>query len=225
MKVYVLVPAHNEENTIQEVISRIRKIDAIPIIIDDGSTDRTNELAKKSKTIVLRHEINKGKGEALKTAFNYILEKCKEAKYIVIVDADMQYLPEEAVRLLKPLEEGADFVTGYRNFKETPLRHRLGNFVWKNFFNIIFGTKFKDTNCGFMALKRKAVKKIKNIRGGYIIENSLFAEAIKNNLKIKQVPVTINYEKISETFRGIKIVTYVLIFIFKEGFKYRLGIK
>jgi len=225
MKVYGLIPAYNEEENIQEVISRLKNIKIIPIVVNDGSTDRTNELAKKRRVIVLKHEKNKGKGEALKTGFKYIIQKCKDAKYIVIIDADMQYPPEESIKLVKPLQQGADFVTGYRNLKELPFRHRLGNCVWKGFFNLLFGTKFKDTNCGFMALTRKAVEKIKNIHGGYIIENSLFIEALKNNLRIEQVPIKVNYEKISGIFRGIRVEFSVLIFIIKEGFKYRLGIK
>jgi glycosyltransferase involved in cell wall biosynthesis len=226
MKACGLIPAHNEEKTIQKVISYVKKIKLLPIVIDDGSTDNTAYLAKKSKAIVLRHDVNKGKGEAIKTGFDYILTKQPKIQYTVLIDADFQYNPIEATRLLKPLKNGkADFVSGYRNFRKIPFRHRLGNWVWKTFFNLLFGTNFKDTNCGYMALTKEAMKKIKRIHGGYIIENTMFIEALRNNLRIKQVPVSVMYKEKSKITRGIRMVLGVLVFIIKEGIKYRLGVE
>jgi len=225
---YALVPAFNEEKNIKEVILRLKKHRNVNVIVvDDGSTDATPKIVKKLGAVLVRHETNKGKGEALNSGFNYILKNCPTAKYVVLLDADMQYLPEEAAKVLKPLEDGeADFVTGYRSWSEVPFRHKLGNFVWRTFFNILFGTNFKDTNCGYMGLTKEAMKKVKRaIRGGYIIENALFIEAIKNNFRIKQVPVTVIYKRKSRIPRGLRMGFGVLFFIFIEGLKFRLGIK
>ena len=162
MKTYALIPAYNEEKTIEKVVKKVKKMNLTPIVVDDFSSDNTYELAKRAGAIVLKHEKNKGKGEAIKTGLEFL--KKNDFDHVVLIDADMQYSPEEAIKLLTPLKEGkADFVVGYRNWKNIPFRHKLGNFVWRNSFNILFGTKFKDTNCGFMALNKKAVKKIKNI--------------------------------------------------------------
>jgi glycosyltransferase involved in cell wall biosynthesis len=226
-KYAALIPAYNEEKNIREVIVHLKSHPHIDIIVvDDGSIDKTAEIARKMGVTVLKHKINKGKGEALKTGLNYIL-KNHNADYVVLVDADMQYNPREATKLLKLLEKDkADFVMGYRDWKKVPFRHRLGNLVWRFFFNLFFGTKLKDTNCGFMALNRNAVEKIKkHIHGGYIIENSMLASAIKNRLRIRQVKVSVFYKEKSRIERGIRIVFGVLIFIISEGLKYRLGIK
>jgi glycosyltransferase involved in cell wall biosynthesis len=225
---YVLVPAFNEEKNIKEVILRLRKHKNVNVIVvDDGSTDATPQIVKKMGTVLVRHETNKGKGEAINSGFNFILKNYPKTKYVVVIDADMQYLPEEAMKLLKPLEDGrTDFVSGYRDWSEVPFRHMLGNFVWRKFFNILFGTNFKDTNCGYIALTRNAMKKVKrSIRGGYKIENSIFIAAIKNKFRIKQVPVTVIYRKSSGIARGINIVFAVFLFILIEGLKFRLGIK
>ncbi|MGC8812782.1 MAG: glycosyltransferase family 2 protein [Candidatus Aenigmatarchaeota archaeon] len=226
MKVFSLIPAYNEEKTIFEVVRRVKKLKIFPIVIDDNSSDKTNELAKKAGAIVLRHNVNKGKGEALKTGFEY-LKKRKDIEALVLLDADLQYPPEEAIKLLAPIKSGeAEFVTGYRNFKSLPFRHRLGNFVWRNSFNLFFGTKFKDTNCGLMAIAGNRIKTLsKAVYGGYIIENALFIEALKNKLKIKQVPVKVFYKKKSGVLRGVRVVLGVLIFILKEGIKFRLSKK
>ncbi|MFH0711069.1 MAG: glycosyltransferase family 2 protein, partial [Candidatus Aenigmatarchaeota archaeon] len=140
MTEFALIPAYNEENHIEEVIRRLRKVDSIiPLVVDDGSKDRTAELARKAGATVIRHLRNKGKGEALKTGFEYILKK-KDAKYVVVVDSDLQFLPEESTRFLKALKKGANFVCGYRNFSRVPFANRLGNQIWIFAFNLLFGS-------------------------------------------------------------------------------------
>ena len=226
MKSIALIPAFNEEKTIKEVISELKNVNLNCLVIDDGSTDRTSKIAQKSNAIVVRHNENKGKGEALRTGFEYILKNLHDIESLVIVDADLQYYAKESIKLLKPLEEKeADFVMGYRNWRTVPFKNRLGNFVWRTTFNLLFKTKLKDTNCGFMALSRGAISKMKRAYGGYIIENMMLIDALKNKLKIKQVPVSVKY-KIKHSKRniiiGIRIVLGCLIFIFNEGIKYRL---
>ena len=224
MESVAIIPAFNEEETIEEVISRLKKIGLKSIVIDDGSTDKTTELAKKFDAIVIKHTINIGKGEALKTGFNYILKKMPEVKYVVIIDADMQYLPEQADSILKPLKDKkADFVMGYRDWSTVPLRHNFGNFVWRSIFNLFFGTKLKDTNCGYMGLSRKALEKIQKIHGGYIIENMMLVEVLRCRLRIKQVPVTVIYKYKRSIFNGLRTGLGVLVFIIEEGIKYRLS--
>ena len=224
----VLVPAYNEGENIKELITRLKKSPKLKIIVvDDGSTDSTVGIVKRSGVKLIQHKKNKGKAEAIKTGFNYILKNYPDVKYVVLLDADMQYYPEDAVKLLGPLENGeADFVTGYRNWSRVPFRHSLGNFVWRATFNFLFGTKFKDTNCGYMALNRRAMEKMSEIiHGGYILENAMFIEAVKRKLRIKQVPVRVVYKETRPVFNGIRVVGGLLLFILKEGFKYRLGIK
>jgi len=226
-KYIALIPALNEEKNILKVIFEMNKYPHIKtIVVDDGSTDKTAEIARSLGVKVLQHKKNKGKGEALNTGFKYILQSQKSVKYVAIIDADLQYMPSEAMKTLKPLEEGeADFVMGYRNFIKIPFRHQLGNFVWRSFFNILFGASFHDTNCGCMALTTGAIRKIGRVHGGYIIENSMLAQAVRKKLKVSQVQVNVSYKHISKIPRGIRVVLGVLVFILTEGFKYRLGIK
>lgn len=227
METIILIPAYNEEKNIKEVTTRVKKSGFFPIVIDDGSNDRTAEVAEKSGTTVVRHEKNKGKGEAMTTGFKLIAEKYPEVKYVVILDADLQYDPEDIPRIVEPLKKNeADFITGYRNWKEVPGRHSLGNFVWRNTFNLFFGTKLKDTNCGFIAMTTEAMKKMMKITyGGYIIENMMLAEALKNNFRIKQVPVKVHYHYIRSIPGGSRIVLGCWIFIIKRALRQRFRIK
>ncbi len=226
-----LIPAYNEEKNIEEVVDRTENTGVFSeiIVVDDGSKDSTAEKAKKIsltskiKITLISHEKNKGKGEALKTGFEHILKTNSDAA--VIMDADMQYPPEQAEKIIEPIKNGiADFVMGFRDFRKVPFRHMLGNFVWKTSFNILFGTKLKDTNCGLMALSRKAMENA-SVHGGYITENAMLASMVKKGLRIEQVPVVVDYHRASGIKRGIRMVLGVLFFIIKEGLKYRIGIK
>ena len=225
MKTGILLPAYNEEKNIQIVIRDVKRYlpDSKIVVVDDGSTDKTNALAKKTGVIVIKHETNKGKGEALNTGFDYFFKRHPEIDVVIVADADRQYSIDEIVKILEPLKKGeADFVMGYRNWRKVPYGNAMGNFIWRTIFNFFFKTKLKDTNCGYIGLTRKTIKTIGKVYGGYIIENAMLRDAVKNGMRIKQVPVTVKYKKgnishFSRMFFGI------LYFIVVEGINYRLG--
>ena len=223
MKVGIIFPAYNEEKYIAKVLKKALKIfkkDYI-VVVDDGSKDRTYEIAKKYVKYVIRHERNKGKAEAIKTGIKFLLRK--NVNYIIISDADMQYDVKEAKKILKELKKGMQFVMGYRDFSKIPLRHRLGNFVWRTTFNFLFSQRLRDTNCGLVGFDREAAKILVNkIYGGYILEPSMLIISIIYRLRISQVKVNVVYRKISKFFRGIRVVLGVLIFILRKGLKYRI---
>jgi glycosyltransferase involved in cell wall biosynthesis len=223
-RIFAIVPAYNEEKNIEEIIARLKKSGIFPIVVDDHSSDRTAELAKATGATVLTQESNMGKGQAMRAGIDYLMKNHPDAEYIVFIDADMQYAPEDARRMVDALKKaGADIATGCRNWSTVPFRHRLGNLVWRTTFNLLFGTKLKDTNCGLMAMRRDAVEKIKDgVKGGYITENSMFIEALKGKMKVEEVDVPVTYRKISTIKRGVKTVGGVYIFILREGLKYRI---
>jgi glycosyltransferase involved in cell wall biosynthesis len=224
-KIGVLLPAYNEEKNIRIVINEAKRFlpNSKIVVVDDGSIDKTYELAKKTGVTVIRHEVNRGKGEALKTGFNFFSKVYVD--YVIVADTDRQYRLEDATKILEALEnQKADYVTGYRIPSDVPFANRVGNFIWRKLFNFFFGLKLKDSNCGFIGLNRNALKKIRNIHGGYIIENSMLIDCVRNNLKVVQVPVKVFYGK-RKIRKFAKMFFGVLIFILIEGFKYRLGIK
>lgn len=226
MDTIVLIPAYNEEKNIRKVVERTKKINLIPLVVDDCSRDKTGEIAKKSGAIVLTHKKNEGKGKVLITGFMYILKNLPKIKYTVILDADLQYIPEDVPKLIRPLRnDKADYVTGFRNWKYVPFRHTLGNFVWRTFFNLLFGTKLKDSNCGFIAMNRKVMEKLSKVGyGGYIIENLMMVEVLKNNFRVKQVPVRVFYYNKRDIITGSRFVLGNLIYIIESGIKFRFGL-
>lgn len=219
-----LIPAYNEEKNIKEVIQRTKKSIENIIIIDDGSKDRTSEIAKGEKVIVIGHKVNGGKGEAIRTGLDYILKKMPKMEYVVIIDADLQYLPEDSAKLISKLESGElDFISGYRESKQIPLANRLGNWGWRLVFNILFSSHFKDTNCGIIAFNRKVMKVLKNgAFGGYIIDNAIRIDVVKNGFRYGDVLVRVTYGK-RNVKKFAKMFFGNLLFIIKEGIKYRFG--
>jgi len=222
--VVALIPAFNEATNIAAVVSATKKVTSNVLVIDDGSGDDTAALAGQAGAKVLRHPHNLGKGGALKTGMDAVQGIFPDARYIVIIDADMQLQPSEAPRLLEPLlADKADLVMGRRDFSKVPLRHRIGNWVWRTTFNILFGTRLADTNCGYIAMSLPAAKAIGDFHGGYIIETHMLTQAVRKKLRIIQVPVSVDYSRKSAVPRGIRIVLGVMLFTFREGLKYRLG--
>ncbi|MEK6853862.1 MAG: glycosyltransferase family 2 protein, partial [Nanoarchaeota archaeon] len=137
MNIVVSIPAYNEEATIASVIRNIKEVLGKHrsyvyriLVVDDGSTDKTAEIAKNEGAVVYSHPKNYGLAETFRTEIQQFLKLKPEADAMVHIDADGQYKAEEIPLLLKKIEEGCDFVLGSR-FKGTiekmPLIKRLGN--------------------------------------------------------------------------------------------------
>ena len=129
MRLAVVIPAHNEEKNIREVILGVKKYANNIIIVDDGSKDNTYLIAKETANdiLVLRHKINLGKGAALKTGCDYALSK--GVQKIIAMDADGQHEPKEIPVFLAALDQ-QEIIFGCRKVPKTmPLVFRLGNKV------------------------------------------------------------------------------------------------
>jgi len=210
-----IVPAYNEEKTIGEVVRRLKKVGIFPIVVDDGSTDRTCEMLNEDVK-VLKHNGNMGKGEALLTAFDYIFHR-EDIDYVVIIDGDLQYNPLEAPRLLKYLKnDWADYVIGSRNWSEVPFRHRLGNSVWANLFNSLFNMDLKDVCCGFVAMKFEVMKDL-DVSSGYIVDIDMLIQASEIGYRIRNAPVSVSYRETSGIKRGVRMVLGIMAFMVERS--------
>src|SRR3989344_2072584 len=155
MKLIVIIPAYNEEKTIKEVIKGLKEKGYNDIIVvDDGSPDKTFELASKEKVKVYRHIINRGLGGALNTGITAALRE--NADFIVTFDADGQHDVDDIEKLVKALEEGYDVAIGNRINKEMPFLRSLGNRGLDFVTWMLFGIKVKDSQSGLRMFSRKA---------------------------------------------------------------------
>lgn len=186
--VCILIPTLNEEETIGEIIGEFKSDGFENILVIDGnSTDSTREIAKRegAKVVIQR---GKGKGAAIKQAFEII-----EEKVIVMIDGDGTYSPSEVKKLLDPvMNDEADHVIGNRfayNGAFTRF-NKIGNMILNKIFGFGYGIKLNDILSGYRVLTREGMKKMSLRRKGFEIEAEMAIESAKKGIRIKEVPIT-----------------------------------
>jgi glycosyltransferase involved in cell wall biosynthesis len=223
-KIIAAIPAYNEERHIEEIVTKtLQYVDEV-IVVDDGSTDRTGERAERAGAIVIKHDINMGKGVGINTAFKTARELNPVA--MVLLDADGQHNPEEIPRLLDPvLNKRADMVVGSRFLANNhiPKYRVLGQTVLNITTNLGSGIKLTDTQSGFRAFSRKAIERMALKQTGFAVESEMQFIAGRHGLKVTEVPIKTNYnEKIkrSPVVHGFGVLFRVLGMIGEYGFNH-----
>lgn len=200
-KIFVVVPAYNEEKSIPFVLNDLRKnnYDNI-IVVDDGSKDTTTKSSQHAGAIVLTHHVNRGQGAALRTGTEYALSQ--GADIIVHFDADGQMRAEDIKPVIRPLIKGAADVSFGSRFLEKkssiPFLRKTLLLFGRVFMTAFFGVKTKDPQSGFRALTRKAAQHIEITQRGMAHCSEILEQVHKKQLTFTEVPVTIFYTDYSK---------------------------
>ena len=196
-KIAVIIPAFNTAKTIGTLIEKIHKdypqLDIV--VVDDDSADQTFSLAQKTKAIVLQHKVNQGKGEALKTGFNYAKEK--KYSYVITMDADLQHDSQHIKDFLQKAEaDKTDFILGIRNFsfQNMPWDRVLTNFITSVILTLLSGQKIKDGQSGCRMISEKVLKSIRLKCKKYDLESEILIKAGRKGFKIQSVEISTIYE-------------------------------
>lgn len=210
------IPAFNEADFIEAIVSRAsRHVDEV-IVVDDGSTDNTSFVANKAGAIVIRHEANSGVGQANKTCFE--LARSQAIDVLVTIDGDGQHNPDEIPRLLMPvIENGADLVIGSRFLNghcHIPRYRKFGINVITFLLNLAFRTKISDSQSCYRAYSKKALSLLTVEEKGFPFSIELLAKARRKGLSIQEVPISCVYHSRSHTINpvihGLKVAVSVL---------------
>ena len=210
-----ILPAFNEEVSIGSVVLRTKQYADRVIVVDDGSSDHTAEVAAIAGAQVLRHAKNQGKGAALKTGF----ESLNSDAVIVTIDTDGQHDPADIPRLVQPILRGeADMVNGSRymngNKKDTPLYRRLGQVVLDAATNLDSGLSITDSQSGFRAFSGWSKGVFRFGQSGLAIESEMLADAAAAGLRIKEVEIGVRYDvgvsSENPVTHGVRILLKVL---------------
>lgn len=196
----VLIPAYMPEKALvgfsKELLEQgFKEI----IVVDDGGGEPFKDIFDELKVLgctLLTHEVNKGKGRALKTALEYILAKNLDIKGVVTADADGQHLVPDIIRVgQEMLQSGSTMVLGSRVLnKKTPLKSRIGNAITRTVFNIVSGQKVHDTQTGLRAIPAGSLKDILLLTGEhYEYEMNMLLDAKRLNLAIKEIKIETVY--------------------------------
>lgn len=190
--VIALIPAYNEQEHISTVISLARQY--LPVlVVDDGSKDRTAELAEAAGAEVLRQVPNQGKGAALIAGFHHCLAHDYEA--VITLDADGQHDPSEIPLFLESLvQHPVGLIIGKRNYAEMPLRRRLPNALGKWLFSLAVGQDIPDNQSGYRLITRPLLELLlKNEEHGFEFEVDMITLCLKQRLGLGWVPIRTIY--------------------------------
>jgi glycosyltransferase involved in cell wall biosynthesis len=209
--VAVIIPAYNEERFIASVVLKTRTVTTQVIVVDDGSTDRTAELAEATGAVVLRLSENRGKAAALTAGFTHALTLAPDA--IVCLDADAQHEPAEIPYLAKPiLDDLADVVVGSRFLSmqsAIPRWRRFGQHTLTAMTNIMSGTRITDSQSGFRAFSVAAVRALNLASNGLSVESEMQFQFANAGLRVVEVPISVRYldgNKRNPIVHGLQIV-------------------
>jgi glycosyltransferase involved in cell wall biosynthesis len=211
VRVSFLVPVFNEEATIGEVLDRIAalNLDAQIIVVDDGSTDRSAELAQRDGVEVIR-QAHRGKGAAIRAAIPRI-----DGDIAVIQDADMEYDPAEVPVLIEPIQRGvADVVFGSRLVGGRPQRaylfwHKVGNRFLSLLTGVLYNTTLTDMETGYKAFRADVLRSLDLREDGFGIEPEITGEVCRRHLRVYELPISY----FGRTFAEGKKITW------RDGFK------
>ena len=203
MRLVVQIPALNEERTIADVIRaippHIEGVDEIRVlVVDDGSSDRTSELARQAGATVVRHAERRGVGAAFRTGLNRADEM--GADIILTIDADGQFDPGDIPALIRPILQGeADFVTASR-FADAALAPRMprakrwGNDIIASWLSSLTGQRFHDVSCGFRAYSTEAYFRLV-LLGEFTYTHETFLNLAFSGVRIKELPVRVRGQR------------------------------
>jgi hypothetical protein len=195
-RIAVLVPAYNEAENVGTVLDRIPGevcgIETAVLVVDDGSRDGTDEVARAHGAVVARHVINRGGGAALRTGYRLLSDA--GARIVVTLDADGQHLPSEMERLVEPVLSGeVALAHGSRVLGEAEPNHfarELGIVFFNRLVSLITRTKVSDCSNGYRAVRADVLPQLV-LRQEQFHTSEFMIEAIKRGIPAKEVPVTV----------------------------------
>ncbi len=223
----VIIPAYKPDEKLPELIRALKgSVDARILVVNDGSGEAFDPVFGEVLSlgcILLTHEINQGKGAALKTAFHYLKAEEEKDDIFCTADADGQHLPEDILRSLNEAKEHPEaLVLGSRGFDENvPLRSRFGNSASRITFRLLMGKKIQDTQTGLRAFHYSLLEELLAVEGNrYEYEMQVLCRFAKKKIPIREIGIKTVYieENKSSHFNPIRDAMRVYGILFKCAF-------
>lgn len=190
--IWVIVPAFNEAAYLAGVLKALNQQPYSYVVVDDGSADNTSAIARQYTRRIITHQLNLGKGAALKTGCEYALEQGAET--VIFMDSDAQHSPEQLTSFVKAIEAGSQVVLGARTFgPQMPLIKIITNRLASVFVYLLFGTYIPDIPCGYKAMTKSAFHRLKWTATGYDVELEIAVLLAKKKCKFVTVEVPTVY--------------------------------
>ena len=199
--IVIIIPAYKPDKQIMlEFMGKVKEKFSKIVVVNDGSGEQYTEVFEKIKEQgipVLNHYVNLGKGRAIKTAFNYVLDNYQNLTGVITADCDGQHYIEDIIKCANKLRENPDkLIIGARNFdeKQVPFKSRFGNKITSRVFGTFVGIKITDTQSGLRAFGKQTMMKFLGIAGErYEYETNMLIECKEKEIEIEEVPISTVY--------------------------------
>ena len=215
MKIWILIPAYNESIKIGKLLDELKEKHLSILVVDDGSTDKTYSIAQSKADIVLRNEMNSGKGLAIKKGIALLLQK-NDWDYVITMDADNQHSPFDLDSFLQEANAHQAFVIGNRmiNPHDMPFLRLVTNRIMSWVISRIAGQYIPDSQCGFRLISRDVLKRVDIKTDKFEIESEILIKAAQNNFYVKSIPIHSIYfkshsSKIHPLFDTIRFIKFI----------------
>lgn len=216
----VIIPAYNEEMRIGHLVGEVKRRGLDCLVVDDGSQDRTKEIAERSGAMVILHRENSGKGLSLRDGFDYAVGG--DYDFVITMDGDGQHHPDELENLIKAArEKEAAIILGNRMGDPTgmPLKRKLTNWFMSSLISAIAGQRLPDSQCGYRLIKTDVLKRITLTTDKYEIESELLIKAARAGFKIESIPIKSIYKGEKSQIRPFVDTARFISFLFRTGFR------
>lgn len=213
----ILIPAYNVYSHIGDILKKLQNFSPKLhiVVIDDGSNDGTYELVcqKYPSVLCLQHSVNKGKGAALKTGIEYILQNF-EVKAIGFLDGDGQHDPYDLNKFIQSFKESCgDFILGRRIFLpgKMPILRIVSNFITSNLISLKLLKRIADSQCGFRLIEINLLKKLLPLKStGFDLETEILLKAGKLQAQFYEIPISTIYQCEKSNIRPFRdIVSFI----------------
>ncbi|MCP4230881.1 MAG: glycosyltransferase family 2 protein [bacterium] len=193
MKVLAIIPAYNEEGRVGAVVRKVIEYGVDPLVVDDGSNDATALEAEATGARVLRLPENRGKGIALRRAFDLALEEGYDG--VIMIDGDGQHDPACIPDFVEKLEQGAGLVIGSRmhDIGGMPPQRVFTNTVSSYFLTFLTGKKIRDSQSGYRAMSCELIKDLRLTSTRYEVETEILLQAARLPYPFAHVPIPTIY--------------------------------
>jgi glycosyltransferase involved in cell wall biosynthesis len=216
----IVVPAFNAEETLPSLLSRIVLI--VPpsrvIVVNDGSTDSTRDIAARFCVTVVDHEINQGKGRALQSGFDAALMNSSIAS-VITLDADLQHKPEDIPAFIESgCKLQSDIVLGWRKRIHTgmPIQRILSNSITSSLVGLRTGRVILDSQCGYRLIARPVIETIRLEASGFEAETEFLIKSAKRGFSIGFVPIETIYNGEASHMRHMQTTLNFVHVLFRD---------
>lgn len=231
-KIFVLIPAFNEERSIGAVVRHVLRQRQVQhcIVVDDCSSDNTAQSAKDAGALVLRKKYNSGTGAAVQYGLLHIQKYSHDV--VILMDADGQHDPKYIPSLIFRVKKGADYVIAsryiYHSDSATSWLRRYGTRCVSLLISFVFGARVYDATSGYRAFNSRVFKELLRHYPTYFSEPEILMQLLERGYQIKEIPSQMRKRIFGSSsisaFKAVQLMVYIIKDIFRRGVKHRASV-